>query len=159
MAQKPEIQYVDQFYVHGSEARKLELRPKLQPKKEKTPQAQAAPQKQIRICVDPVALIGMVVAVVMMVALVMGAVHIRDTWNEYDVMENYLGNLKLQNLELHQEYRKGYNLEEIRSAALALGMIPAEEATVMPVRVTVPEPEAEPTIIDEMIWFLKGLFA
>ena len=28
MVKKPDIQYIDKFYVHGSEARVLELKPK-----------------------------------------------------------------------------------------------------------------------------------
>ena len=34
-----------------------------------------------------------------------------------------------------------------------------EEAEVMPLHVTIPVQEAEPTVLDELIWFLTGLFA
>ena len=57
------------------------------------------------------------------------------------------------------EYRSGYDLEEIRSAALSLGMIPAEEAQMRSFTVTMPVQEPEPTFLENLQWFLKGLFA
>ena len=44
MERKPDIQYIDKFYVHGSEARVLELKP--QKKKAKTVLPEAAPVKE-----------------------------------------------------------------------------------------------------------------
>ena len=38
-------------------------------------------------------------------------------------------------------------------------MIPAAEAQTMSLWVTIPEPEPERTIVDEIVWFLEGLFA
>ena len=37
MSQKPKIQYVGQFYIHGSEARQLELQEKKKQAKSKLP--------------------------------------------------------------------------------------------------------------------------
>ena len=51
MAAKAEIQYVSQFYVYGSEAKVLELKPK---RKIKTILPLSAPDKTIKIPVDPV---------------------------------------------------------------------------------------------------------
>ena len=59
MVKKPEIQYIDKFYVHGSEARVLELKPK---RRIKTTLPLFAPDNTIKIAVDPVAIGGIVVA-------------------------------------------------------------------------------------------------
>lgn len=157
MAAKPEIQYIGQFYVYGSEARKLELKPQpVKAKREKT----VARQEPVQvISVDPVALIGLVIAVVMLASLVIGAVQISNTWQEYDAVERYLAELKQENARLDHEYRTGYDLAEIEQTALAIGMIPATEANTIIVKVTVPEPEPEVTVWEEMIWFMNGLFA
>ena len=157
MVQKPEIQYIGQFYVYGSEAR--ETAPRQSRRKSKYLLPEIRPRQEQRIYVDPVALCAMVVAVVMLAALALGAIQISESWREYDAMERYLMELKKENSQLEHEYREGFDLEEIQSTALALGMIPATEAKVIPVKVTVPEPEPEPTVWEEMVWFLKGLFA
>lgn len=157
MVQKPEIQYIGQFYVYGSEAR--QAAPKQSQRKSKYLLPEIRPQREQWIYVDPVALCAMVVAVVMLVALALGALQISESWREYDAMEQYLVELKKENSQLEHTYREGFVLEEIESAALALGMIPATEVEVIPVKVTVPEPEAEPTAWDEIVWFLTGLFA
>ena len=157
MVQKPEIQYVGQFYVYGSEAREAASRQL--PRKSKYILPEIGPRQERRVYVDPVALGAMVVAVVMLAALALGAIQISESWHEYDAMERYLAELKKENSRLENEYREGYDLEEIRSAALAIGLIPVSEAKVSPVRVTIPEPEQEMTPWDEIVWFLKGLFA
>ena len=85
MAYKPEIQYVGQFYVHGSEAKQVapKRRPQFQLPKPK-------PEKIEKIYVDPVAFVGIVVAVVMLVAMVIGACQIHSSWQEYEEMSHNL---------------------------------------------------------------------
>lgn len=157
MVQKPEIQYIGQFYVYGSEAREAALAQSQRKSRYMLPEIR--PRQEQRIYVDPVALCALVVAVMMLAALALGAVQISESWREYDAMEQYLMDLKKQNSQLEHEYREGFDLGEIESAALALGMIPATEAKVIGVKVTVPEPAPESTAWDEIVWFLKGLFA
>ena len=70
MARKPDIQYVQQFYVHGSEAKVLELKPRRRVIKTILPKV--APDKRIRIGVDPLALGGIVVAIAMLIMMVVG---------------------------------------------------------------------------------------
>ena len=50
---------------------------------------------------------------------------------------------------------------EIHTAAGAkpFAALPAEEAAVMKLAVMVPQPQQEPGFVDNMIWFLEGLFA
>ena len=157
VVQKPEIQYVGQFYVYGSEAR--QAAPKQAPRKQKFVLPLVRPRQERRIYVDPVALCGMVVAVMMLAALAIGALQIRDSWHEYDAMGRYLATLKAENVTLEKNYRDGFDLEEIRTTALTLGMVPVEEVKVIPVRVSVPEPEKPDTLWEQISWFVKGLFA
>jgi len=157
MAAKPEIQYVGQFYVYGSEAKKLELK---RPEHRRNVQQPRMQQEQVKvISIDPVALIGLAVAVVMLVCLAVSALQIGDTWQEYEEIGKYMSYLKRQNAELEHIYANSYDLVEVEATALALGMIPATEAKTMIIPVSIPEPEPEPGFLENSIWFLKGLFA
>ena len=63
------------------------------------------------------------------------------------------------NVEKQQDYHKMYNLDDIREKALALGMIPVEEAQVITISPVIPQPEPEPSWWENISWFMKGLFA
>ena len=156
MAKKPEIQYVGQFYVYGSEAQVVA------PKKRKQfqlPKPRIELEKIEKIYVDPVALIGLAVAVVMLVCMVVGACQISSCWQEYEQMSHYLSELQRENARLEHSYHISYDLEDVEAKALAMGMVPVEEIPRMSVRVIVPTPEAEETAWDEFVWFMQGLFA
>ena len=62
MERKPDIQYVGQFYIHGSEAR--ELARKEQEKQARTRLPLERLQNIQKVYLDPVALMGIVVSVV-----------------------------------------------------------------------------------------------
>lgn len=157
MVKKPDIQYIDNFYVHGSEARVLELKPKRRIIKTVLPLS--VPDKTIKIGVDPVALGGIVVALALLVMLVMGTVQYVRVCGEYQAMMDYVVTVQNENVELKQTYHDGYDLAQIEETALGLGMIPAAEADVVKVRVTVPQREPEMTIWEEIRWLCEGLFA
>ena len=157
MIQKPEIQYIGQFYVYGSEARQLEH--KKQQRKPKTKLPLARVRKVEKISVDPVALGGIVVAVVLLVAMAVGALQLRSDWIEYNQMSSYVSQLKQENAQLTRSYRAGYDLEEVRTRAAALGLVSESEAQTMIIAVTVPTAQPEPTFWEEVTGFLKGLFA
>jgi len=157
MAAKPEIQYVGQFYVYGSEAKKLE--PKRQEQRKQAVRPQAQPEQVRVISIDPVALIGLAVAVVMLVCLVVSALQIVDTWKEFDTVATYMTQLKQEHAQLEHTYINGYDIVEVESAALALGMIPATEANTIILSVSIPQPEPEPSAWAEFVWFVEGLFA
>ena len=156
MSQKPKIQYVGQFYIHGSEARQLELQEK---KKAKSKLPLERLRKMEVIYLDPVAIFGIVTALVMLTVMILGVLQIRDDWEEYRVMSNYVSRLNSENAELRADYRSQYDLEDIRIKAQALGMVPKSELEVRTVYVTIPQPEPEMTWLDELQWFLSGLFA
>ena len=156
MSQKPKIQYVGQFYIHGSEARQLELQEK---KKAKSKLPLERLRKMEVIYLDPVAIFGIVTALVMLTVMVLGVLQIRDDWEEYRVMSNYVSRLNSENAQLQADYRSQYDLEDIRVKAQALGMVPKSELEVRTVYVTIPQPEPERKMLEEIQWFLSGLFA
>ena len=156
MSQKPKIQYVGQFYIHGSEARQLELQEK---KKAKSKLPLERLRKMEVIYLDPVAIFGIVTALVMLTVMILGVLQIRDDWEEYRVMSNYVSRLNSENAEMWADYRSQYDLEDIRVKAQALGMVPKSELEVRTVYVTIPQPEPEMTWLEEIQWFLSGLLA
>ena len=157
MNQKPKIQYVGQFYVHGSEARQLLLQEQKRQAKTKLPIARI--QKIEKIYVDPVALAGIAVAVVMLVTMVLGAIQLKRDWDQYEQVSSYVSELKRENARKNHAYRLSYDLADIESKALAMGMVPKSELQTMMVNVTVPEKEPELTRMEEIRFFLEGLFA
>ena len=157
MSQKPKIQYVGQFYIHGSEARQLELQEKKKQAKSKLPLERL--RKIEVVYLDPVAIFGIVTALMMLTVMILGVLQIRDDWKEYRVMSNYVSRLNSENAELQADYRSQYDLEDIRIKAQALGMVPKSDLEVRTVYVTIPQPEPEMTWLEELQWFLSGLFA
>ena len=157
MVKKPEIQYIDKFYVHGSEARVLELKPKRRIIKTILPLS--APDKTIKIGIDPVAICGIVVAVALLVALVLGTVQYVQVCRDYRAMMDYVVGVQNKNVELRESFRTKVDLEAIEERALELGMIPIEMADRITIKVDKPVAEPEETIWDEIEWFCKGLFA
>ena len=157
MNQKPKIQYVGQFYIHGSEARQLELQEKKKHAKSKLPLERL--RKVEVIYLDPVAIFGIVTALVLLAVMTVGVMQIRDDWKDYQTMSNYVSRLNSENAELKADYRSQYDLEDIRVKAEALGMVPKSQLEVRTVYVTIPQPEPERTWLEEIQWFLSGLFA
>ena len=157
MNQKPKIQYVGQFYVHGSEARQLQLQEQKRQAKTKLPIARI--QKIEKIYVDPVALAGIAVAVVMLMTMVLGAIQIKRDWDQYEQVSSYVSELKKENARKNHAYRLSYDLADIESKALAMGLVPRTELETMTVSVTVPEKVPQMTRMEEIRFFLEGLFA
>lgn len=156
MIHKPEIQYVGQFYVYGSEARQLEQKKQRKPKT-KLPLVRV--RKVEKISVDPVALGGIVVAVVLLVVMAVGSLQLYRDWTDYNQMSTYVSQLKKENAQLTRTYRAGYDLEEVRKRSAALGLVPESEAKTMIIAITAPAEQPEPTFWEEVTGFLKGLFA
>lgn len=156
MVKKPEIQYIDKFYVYGSEAKVLELKPK---RKIRTILPLSAPDKTIKIPVDPVAIGGIVVAVALLVTLVIGCVQYVQVYRQYRAMMDHVVVQQNMNVELRENYRSQIDLVEIRDKALALGMIPKEDAPVITIRAELPQREPEMTMWEDFVWLCKGLFA
>ena len=157
MSQKPKIQYVGQFYIHGSEARQLEQEAKRKQARSKLPLERLRSVREISL--DPVAIGGIFVSLVLLAVMIVGALQLKTDWANYRIMDSYVSRLSSQNAKLTEEYRSQYDLEDIRSKAEALGMVPREDLETRSVYVTVPQPEPEPTWWENLQWFLEGLFA
>lgn len=156
MIPKPEIQYVGQFYIHGSEAKKLE--PKKEPRKAKTRLPLERLRKIEKVYLDPVAICAITVSLVMVAAMAVGALRLREDWKQYRAVSSYVSELNRENFRLTRKFQASYDLEDIRAKALGLGLIPEDEAAVRFVTVTVPEPEPESSWLDELKWFWNGLW-
>ena len=152
MNQKPEIQYVSRFYVHGSAVPE----PVEEKKKEKKPKVRQA--RVHKIYIDPVATCGLLVAVVMLVVLVLGAMSLEEQWQEHYAMQETLSALKRENADLAHHFRLGYSLTEVEKVAAALGLVPIEELQTISVRISIPETEPKPTLWDDIVWFFDCLF-
>ena len=157
MAQKPEIQYIGQFYIHGSEAK--ELARKNEQKKAKTELPLHRFQRVRKVYVDPLAICSLMIAAVMIIGMVAGMLSLQTAWEELETARVYVSELETRNSVLTAQYRSGYDLETVRSAAIAMGMVPVSEVQTVKLNVTVPEVQPEPTLVDDILWFLNGLFA
>ena len=155
MVQKPDIQYVTQFYSYGSEAKVLELKPAQKKKKFTLPKA--IPQQKICVRIDPVAWAGIAVALVLIIVMAVSVNGYLDACAEYEAMTDHVISLQNFNVEKQLEYAQMYDLNDIQEKALALGMIPAEEAETVQVIVHMPVVEAEPTWWEDLVWYVDGL--
>lgn len=154
---KPQIQYIGEFYVHGSEARKVAVAPQKKTPKTRLPIAKL--EKIEKVYVDPIALAAVAVAVLLLVTMVMGVMQIQSDWQEYQVMRSRVHDLKELNHEKTLQVRETYDLEDIRLKATAMGMVPKAEAESMIIHVTMPEKAPQRTWVDDVRWFVGGLFA
>lgn len=157
MIEKPKIQYVGQFYVHGSEARQIAVK-KERKKVNKTTLPEVRTRQVQVVSLDPVAIVAMAVAVVMLTVMMLGVLQLYNDWEQYRTASDYVASLQTRNAKLSKEYREGYDLRAIRDQALGLGMVPVEEAQGMTLRVTVPERAPERTWADDALRFWNGLW-
>ncbi len=154
MARKTEVRYVN-FYTPGSVAYQYDPVP--QPKKKVTlPKPRRQKKNLIRL--DTTVVLSVCVAFVMLVAMVIGLVQLGVAQSQANQMERYVTLLQEKNEELDETYRAGFDPEEIRSIATAMGMIPVEQA--QKIYITVPaESVEEPSLWENIYVFLTGLFA
>ena len=157
MVPKPEIQYIGQFYVHGSEAKALEVQPEEKKSDYKLPLYRF--QKLQRIYVDPLAICSIIMAAVLMVCMVAGTILVQDAWQELETANQYVYELEAVHRQRVLEFRSSYDIEKIRTVAETMGLIPIAEAQTLAINVTIPEPKAEPTVWEDIQWFMEGLFA
>jgi len=154
MAQRLDVQYV-QYYTDGSAARKV---------------APVAPLKTIRLPkikkmkpivlrVDPVAVVGIVVAALMLVLMYVGVAQLNSTRQELYTMRSYVENLRVENELLEDKFQEGYDLEQIERTALALGLVPKEQVKHVTVQVAEAVTEDAPGTWERFYTFLTGLFA
>ena len=153
MARRQESRYI-QYYV-GTAAPKLV--PQL-PKKNKTKLPKVYKQQSYTVQVDPLALGGIVVSVVMLVLMLVGMATLGNAQKELAAAQARVDALQSQNLQLEETYHSRYDLDTVEKAALGLGMIPVEQAQHITISVS-QEPLRENTHWERIHFFLDGLFA
>ncbi len=158
MAMQPEIQYVPFCYVDGSAARKVQCQPQKKATAAPAPQPRRAKRKVI--AVDPVAICGTVLAVVMLVMLLAGFAEYTACRERSRQMQDYVSSLELENAQLQQQFDGNIDMEYVEEVADALGMVPAENANQIQIDVQLPPEQTEQLSLWESITtFLAGLFA
>jgi hypothetical protein len=157
VANKPEVRYIN-HYISGTAAPKLVPQPVRQ-KKPRLPKPKAQENRELLLQVDPVAIVGILVAAVMLVLMVVGVSRLYDQRAQVNISAGYLEQLQAENAQLKDTYAAGYDLEEIERLALALGMVPKDTLVQEQIQVSFPRPVEEPTRWENFWSFVKGLFA
>ena len=158
MAQKLRIEYV-QFYTNGSAAKKLDVKPADQKEFDPIVFAPPMPYKRKKIFIDPVAIVGILVAICMFFTITVGIIELRNAQIERYQMEQHVLHLSQIHTQRQEAFEAAYDLEEVDRTARALGMVPASEVAHKVIDMTPPVVEAEPTIWETAGIFLAGLFA
>ncbi len=154
MAQQTRIQYI-RLYTDGSVARKLEVATPAERAKAPRPKK----RKKIIIHVDPVATLGIVTAVVMLIVMTVSMFNLYGAQQETAAMAQYVDQLREENAALWEQYRTGYDLEKVEQTAWALGMVPVEQVKHVQVQIAQPESQVEPSGWQRLQTYLTGLFA
>ena len=157
MARQADIQYI-RYFTDGSAA------PQMSPVVREDPYyvPKIRKRKKKPLYVDPVASVGILVAVGLVVSMFAGLWHLNKAQQQTQNMEQYVAGLNQENDRLTEEYKNGYDLQIVERTALALGMVPAEDAPTVPLSVEEPiqeQPAEEPTVWQKINMFLAGLFA
>ena len=159
MARNADIQYVHHAYTNGTAARKLaRKKPVRVPLPKFEPKTMASDQK-ITVAVDPLAIVTIVMAVVLTVLMVSSLLRCGEAYRENVALQEYVYELRNENAQLKQTYQVSFDLGKVESQALALGMIPVEEAQVMHISGWVPVEPEPPTRWDNIRLFFRELFA
>lgn len=158
MALQPDIQYVPFCYVDGSAARKVQHQSVK--KAVVAPAPKRRPAKRKVIAIDPVAIGGIVIAVVMLVMMLTGFARYSVIREQNRLMQDHLAALQLENTMLQQDYDSNIDLDYIRDVADTMGMVPAQNAQQVQIYVELPQEETtEMTLWQSIATFLAGLFA
>ena len=154
MARRPDVEYI-RYYTDGSAARQLERKTQ----KKHRPLPKIKKQQKYTLYIQPVALTGILRSAVLLVMMAVGSVELYHAQQQEKAMENYVQTLKRENAIDRAEYEETLNIEEIEKAALALGMIPQEQAQQITISIPMPEAVEETSFWEKTIVFLEGLFA
>ena len=161
MARKADIQYVHHYYTAGTAPKKVAVKAerKKKPLPLFEPLMMAEPDQKIVVKIDPLSVAATLVAAVLVVMMVVSLFQYSAAYQRNVELQEYVYTLSDENIRLEQKYRSGFDLNEIEAQALALGMIPMEEAQTITVSGSVPAHEAEPTRWERVQLFMSDLFA
>ena len=157
MARKSDIQYV-QFYTDGSAARKLEIvRPERQPRKK--PVQRTRRRKRIVIHVDPVAIVGTVLAFSLLFVMGSGFRELHAAKQQVRDMETYVQIMEADNILMEKTVREGYDLDQVREQAEAIGLVPEEEVEHIEFHDEAPAQPLQRSLWEQIKGFFTELFA
>ena len=157
MANRYGIEYVN-FYTDGSSARKIA------PVRKMATVELPKPKKRKRkvIYVDPVATLGILVAVCLLIMMCVGLTRLSQERAQALAMAQYVEYLDQRNQELTEQYNSGYDLQEVERTALALGMMPQNQVPQLVVEIPADELPQAPqklTLLTHISAWISGLFA
>ncbi len=138
---KSDVRYIRYYYSEGSGARVAEKA--ILPKKKKKATL-PEPKKQPVLHIGPLAIVGLVMCVVMVVLMAVGMNRLEEIREEATRLENYVDQLAMENGRLRKDYEEGYDLDEVAYMAQGMGMIRVEDAT--HVRIFLPAEPVEETV-------------
>lgn len=154
MVNRIDIKYVD-FSTDGNAARKFASAPQ---NKAQLPKAKR--RTRYVLTIDPLAMLGIAVAVCMLVFMGIGMGRLHQAQAQNLQMAQYVETLAEKNTALREEFNAVCDLEQVRQLALALGMVPKMEVPQSGITMYVPEePVKTPTLWEQIGIFLAGLFA
>ena len=161
MARKADIQYVHHYYTAGTAARKVAVKAehKKKPLPLFEPLMMTEPDQKVIVKIDPLSAAATLVAVMLVVMMVVSLFQYSAAHQRNVQLQEYIYTLSDENARLEQEYMSGFDLAEIEVQALALGMIPMEEAQTVQVSGAAPAHRAEPTRWERLQLFMSELFA
>ena len=131
MARNRSDRYV-RFYTYGSTAVQVE-----DPRRTASLPKYQKPQKRKPFPVDPIAVAGNAVAILLAVLMIVGFIQVILTNNQVQDLEVQLMALEQEETMLEERYYGSFDLEEIRAAAESMGMTAAEDAAHVQIRVPV----------------------
>lgn len=159
MARQQDVRYINS-YVSGSVAYKMEEKTSTKNAVlPSSPKPRAVKEQVIKV--NPMAICGIALAVVLLVMLGSGYARLMDARAQEEALQQYVDTLQQKKATLEEEYKAGYDLEEIRQMALAMGLVPVEEVEHISISLRVPMPPVEEDVSgwEAVAAFLAGLFA
>jgi len=144
MTRRSEVRYV-QFYAEDRPA--------------SAPVRKSAKRKRRIIYIDPLAIGGIAVALVMLALIFVGVTQLRQAQAQTEKMKFQVNALKAERTALEADFAAEVDLETVRWQAEALGMIPIEEAQHITVKAPELPQQEEPDGWERFYIFLTGLFA
>lgn len=152
---KTQSRYI-QFYTAGSEAR--ELVPVLRP--EAAPATRRRRSRKPVLYIDPVAILGMITAVILTVCLLIAFGQYKQAKADYEYVHSYNCSLKQQHKDLQKTYADSYDKEEVRMEAILMGYVPSSQLEHVTIRAEKPEAfDEEPGVLERAWIYLTELFA
>ncbi len=150
-----DILYVN-FYTDGSAAKKLAPAfPESRPKRKTAVHKKKKPV----VYLDPVAVFGIVTSAVLVIMMIVGLAALQSAQAQVEMMEGYVDTLTQENHQLAQQYEESIDLAEVEKTALALGLVPIEQAQTVPIRLEARETPEQSNFFQQILFFLTNLFA